>query len=237
VHTVRLSSELQALIKAFAAAYVQPLPSNGLKDSITFYTSSDGTAAQHHGLPDGGLPVSMGDLEELAAFGLIDIRYGSSEMQGTFRVTSDGNYAVEQIEDHEHAIAVATVVPGDGEAIGLDWATEVLPVLQAVHASWSKSPSADGISQHAVNAELDRAPDNAATSVVLRKLEEAGYVRGTRSIEDTALARLIMVLQAQIDVEPDPIQKGKLRKVLEGIQDVGEGVMAGVLTNMIAGGT
>jgi hypothetical protein len=261
---IRLTEVVADLLRMFADAYEQP-DASGQKDTLMFSTSmgGEGTRVQHHALPEGSMRVSLGDLHELDDLGLIDIRYGRGDHDGSFRVTGDGYDAVEQIERRNTALAESSVVPPEGARMGLDWETEVFPVLQAAYQAYSRAPSSDGVSQAAINSELGRPQNDPHTSLALRKLQEADYVRATMSglqqvdgplfcepgpkaLEllagwptergDTALARLIAALETRIEETTDPEEKGKLQRVLDGVQDVTQGVMVGVLTKVITGG-
>jgi hypothetical protein len=120
------------------------------------------------------------------------------------------------------------------------------------------------VSQGRINAHLGREIGDPRTSAVLRKLEEAGYVSGTgkfatheadgplvcepttktferlegwpASSGDVALARFVGAIEARIAETDDQEEQTKLRRVLSSVQDVGESVMAQVLSRLITGG-
>lgn len=225
-----------------------------------FYTSFEGTGVQHFGLPDGAMKASLGDLEELSNYGLIDIRYGSrGDHSGSFRVTNEGYDAVKQIEQVHQALDNAPVTPEEGKHMGLDWPTDVLPVLNVVYELYTRT--GNSVRQPAINAALGRDSDDEHTDLVLAKLAEGDWitslagaqqVRGPLICEptpktlellanwptdrgDMALGRLINVLEERIEATDDPAEKKKLAGVLASVKDVGESVMAGVLTKMITG--
>ncbi len=262
--TVSLSADQVEILKLSAAAYSQQHSSSRQKENLIFYTALGvGTQVQHHGLSGGTLSVSMGDLEELDGYGLIDIRYGSSHYQGSYRVTGEGYSVIEQIHQQERALASSGTPPMDSVGMGFDWETQVWPVLQAVHAVCTRLPSPSGASQTAINLELGRSADDGTTGLVLRKLEQADYVAATiadveevvgpvlceptpKALErlagwpteraETAVAQLLAVLEARIEDTVDTEEASKLRKLRASLQDVGEGVMAGILTKVLTGG-
>jgi hypothetical protein len=261
IHTVHLSEDLVDLLVTFANAYEQK-NDQGQKETIMFSSTMGGTRVQHFGFePNASFRVNIGDLQELDQLGLIDMSYGGTAHAGNFRVTSAGYHAVEQIKEQNEAIASAAVVPTEGPGMGMDWETQTFPILKAVYDLWSKNPTGKGVSQQQINAELRRAGDDALTSVVLRKLEEADFVTGkihtdqiegpllceptTKAFEflagwpsaraDAALARLVASLEAKIEATEDPEEKGKLKRLLAGVQEVGQSVMVNVFTNVITG--
>jgi hypothetical protein len=261
--SVRLSADQAELLNLSAAAYEQRV-ADGQKETIGFYSALGvPTSAEHPGLPGGAIPIDLGDLEELFGYGLIDVSYSShGDHSGTYRVTNDGYSAVEQIEEHERALASPTVVPEEGKGMGFDWVTDALPVLQAVDRLWRADPTVKGVNQAAIKQALGRDPEDMHTSVILRKLKEHGFIQGmgawqgegpvlceptTKAFEylagwpsergDMALARFVEALEARIEATEDPVEKGRLGKVLDSVNEVGQGVMAGVLTNLITGGS
>jgi hypothetical protein len=260
---VSLSSELADLLTSFAKAYREPVQyqaGNPQKQSLHFYTAmGTGTSVEHPNLPQGELPVAVEDLWELDSHGLIDIRYGRGDHDGSFRVTSGGFEAVDQITKVRAAMNAAPVTPEEGKRMGLDWPTDVLPVLVAAFDLYTRTGNA--VRRPAITHELGREPDDEHTGLVLEKLEEGGWissiggadqVRGpliceptTKTLElvanwptdrgDMALGRLISVLEERIEATDDPAEKKKLSGLLDSVKDVSESVMAGVLTKMITG--
>lgn len=254
------SGEQAELIVTFADAYERPTERTHQKETIMFYTDSGGTQVQHPHLPGGGMDVSVGDIHEFDSLGIIDIRYGRSDLDGSFRVTNDGFDVARQIKDHKQALASPDVVPEEGKGMGFDWATDALPVLQTVDRLWRADPTIRGVNQEAIKKALGRSSDDMHTSVILRKLQEADFVIGkgawqgegpvlceptTKAFEllagwptergDMALARFVEALETRIEATDDPVEKGRLRKLLDSVNEVGQGVMAGVLTNLITG--
>lgn len=258
MYSVRLAKDQAELLLACAEAYASPHERTGQKESIIFFTTNAGTLIQHHGLDDRTRRVSMGDLEELSGHGLIDINY-RSQTQGNFRVTGAGFEAVEQIKRQEDALAEPAVVPDEGKRMGLQWQSEVLPVLRTVNELYPSVPSDRGVTQEQINEKLGRDKRDPHTGLVLRKLEEAGYVEGKMRVDevegpwscgpaakalellagwptergDAALAQLIAALERKIEETPDEVEKGKLRQVLTSVREVGQGVMVGVLSEVI----
>lgn len=259
---VHLTKELADLLITFANAYEQT-DEREQKEPIYFTTASVvGTEVQHFAFEPEEFGVSLGDLHELNDLGLIDITFQDGTSAGRFRVTGEGYHAVNQIHEQNEAMASAgVVVPQEGPAMGMDWETQTFPVLKAVYDVWRQNPSTKGVSQAQINDELARSENDPMTSVVLRKLEEADFVTGkfkaqqvegplfceptTKALEflagwpsertDAALARLVATLEATIEATDDPEEKGKLKRLLSGVQDVGQGVMVKVLTNVITG--
>ena len=136
----------------------------------------------------------------------------------------------------------------------------MLPVLNAVYGIYTRT--GDRVSQDAVNAELGRESGDEHTSRVLAKLHEGGWITSIASVDqvegplicepapktlellanwptergDMALGHLIHLLEERIEATDDPVEKKKLSGLLASVRDVGESVMAGVLTKMITGG-
>ena len=259
-----LSRGLADLLVQFADAYEQPVAfhsENPQKSSLHYYTAmGTGCSVEHPRLPNGAVRVAVEDLWELDSHGLIDIRYGRSDRDGSFRVTSAGFEAVDQIKQLDSARDAAPVTPDEGKRMGLDWPSDVLPVLNAVYELSTRA--GNRVSQDAVNAELGRQQGDAHTARVLAKLEEGGWITSiggkwqgegpvlcepsSKTLEllagwptergDMALGRLIHLLEERIEATEDPIEKKKLSGLLTSVKDVGESVMAGVLTKMITGG-
>jgi hypothetical protein len=258
---VRLSGDQVELLTRFAEAYEKKGGMHDQKEPIYFYTSQGGTELQHFSWPD-EIRVALGDLQELDSYGLIYIRYGRSDMDGSFRVTGQGYDAVEQIKRQQQALAGATVVPEEGARMGLDWETEVFPVLRAVYDLYSPTTSSKGVMQMSINERLGREKDDPHTDIALKKLEEAHYVGrvfgssatgGPMSCEpapkalellagwptdrgDAALTRLVEALEAQIQQTSNEEEKGRLKAVLAAVQQVAQEVMVGVMTKVITGG-
>lgn len=259
---VNLTDDQADLLKVFADAYEKPA-ANGQKEDLFFYTAAVvGTEVQHPHLPDGEMGVAIGDLEELVTSGLIRIRYGKTTKQGSFNVTALGFQAVSQLEERELALAEASVVPPEGRRMGLDWQTEVFPVLKAVHDLYPTSPSHKGVSQSAINAALGREPTDEHTSLVLRKLEEAEYILGkvkamqsqgpifceptSKALEllagwptergDAALSQFMAALESKIEETDDEEEKGKLRTALKSLREVSQGVMVAVISDVLTKG-
>jgi len=136
-----------------------------------------------------------------------------------------------------------------------------LPVLETVVALYDQADAGDDVSQMQVNQRLGREDGDSNTSRAFEVLERGGYVQGTASIDplpgaltvvptekalkllagwpadgEVALERLIAALQTQIDSTTDEEEKGKLRRVLDAVQGVGENVAAEVLTKVMMGG-
>jgi hypothetical protein len=126
---------------------------------------------------------------------------------------------------------------------------------------YDQADAGQDVSQTQVNQRLEREDGDPDTSRAFEVLERGGYVQGTASIDglpgaltvvpteralqllagwpadgEVALARLIATLQTQIDATSDEEEKGKLRRVLDAVQGVGENVAAEVLTKVMMGG-
>jgi hypothetical protein len=231
-----------------------------VKEEFYFSTGMGiGTTMQHAGV-EGRESVDHGDIEELANLGLVAVTPGNSPMSGRLRPTADGIHHIgearrlEAIRRADHAIS-----PGS-DASRIAWDT-TLPVLQAVVDLYAQADAGEDVSQGQVNQRLERQDGDPDTSRAFEVLERSGYVQGTASIDqlpgaltvvpteralqllagwpadgEVALARLISALQTQIAATIDEEEKGKVRRVLEAVQGVGENVAAEVLTKVITGG-
>lgn len=251
-----LTKDQAQLLRAMADAYAQPDSSTGEKEHIIWHESSGGTGLIHDALSID--KVSKGDLEELDAQGLISLSYGSKGHSGPIRVTGEGYAAIAELDRQARAESGVAVVPA---GMPMDWKTEMWPVLEAVYRAYSNRPSDTGISQAAINQELGRGEKDEKTGLALHALERADYVRKTLDYEqatgpafceptekalqllagwpatsgEAAFAQLLQALDAQIESTSGE-ERTRLERLREGVTEVGQGVMTGLLTRIIAGG-
>jgi hypothetical protein len=72
---------------------------------------------------------------------------------------------------------------GEVSGVSLQWETEVLPVLQAVHDATAKHPfPANGIDRLQIAEELGR-EDDSTIGFALQRLVDAGYLRATMTTD------------------------------------------------------
>ena len=181
-------------------------------------------------------------------------------MTGRVYPTNDGVQHVEEARRLESIMrADKAIAPGSGGS-RIAWDV-TLPVLEAVVALYGHADAGEDVSQMQVNQRLERDDGDSATSRAFEILERSGYLQGTASIDalpgpltvvpteralqliegwpadgEVALARLIAALQSQIDSTNDEDEKGKIRRVIDAVQGVGENIAAEVLTKVITGG-
>jgi hypothetical protein len=158
-------------------------------------------------------------------------------------------------------IARADTAIGDGCGTSKIAWDVTLPVLQATVDLYAQADAGDDVSQMQVNQRLGREDGDSDTSRAFEVLERSGYLQGTASIEQlsgaltvvpteralqllagwpadgaVAVERLLATLQARIEATSDEEERGKLRRVLDAVQGVGENITAEVLTNVMLGG-
>lgn len=139
------------------------------------------------------------------------------------------------------------------------WATEVRPVLEAVHQATRKHPEPVlGVDQKNINAVLDRDPDDLSTALALENLIRSGYlvegpirrmgakvgpttvlltekayaaVAGWPSSNGEALlSTLIAELDRRIETA-EPEERTKLERFRDFAVGIGRDVLVGVLTH------
>lgn len=231
-----------------------------VKEEFYFSTSMGiGTMMQQVGVK-GRESVDHGDIEELWNLGLIDMTPGRTAMSGRLRPTAGGIHHVEEARRLESIARADNAISSGSGASRIAW-DATLPVLQAVVDLYDQADAGEDVSQMDVNQRLERRDGDSDTSRAFELLARSDYVVGIDSIEnvpgpltvaptekalkllagwpadgEVALERLIAALQAQIEATSDEEEKGKLRRVLDAVQGVGENVAAEVLTKVMTGG-
>lgn len=231
-----------------------------VKEEFYFSTGMGiGTMMQQAGI-GGRDSVDHGDIEELWDHGLIAVTSGSSPMSGRLRPTAEGIHHVKEARRLEAIARADDAISSVSGTSRIAWGT-TLPVLQAVVDLYAQADAGEDVSQMQVNQRLEREDGDSDTSRAFEVLERSEYVQATASIEqlpgaltvvpteralqllegwpgdgEVALARLIAALQTQIDATVDEDEKGKVRRVLDAVQGVGENVAAEVLTKVMMGG-
>jgi|SRR5689334_4143479 len=230
------------------------------KEEFYFSTGAGiGTTMQHAGI-EGRESVNHGDIEELWDLGLIDVTPGNSPMSGRLRPTAEGIYRVnEQRRIDAITRTDEAISSGSGES-SVTWRA-ILPVLEAVVDLYGQVPASQDVSQAQVNQRLEREEDSPETSRAFEVLERGGYLEGRVEVDQTpgpltvaptekalqllaewpadgavALERFVATLQARIDASDDEEERGKLQRVLDAVQGVGENIVAEVLTKVMMGG-
>jgi len=228
-----------------------------------FYVSTAlgvGTTIDHPSIEGGERGIHYPDVEQLWHLGLVSMT-PEGQMSGRLYPTAEGIHHVAEFRRLD-AIARAdnAISPGPGTS-RIDW-DATLPVLQAVVDLYAQGEAGEDVSQMQINQHLARPDGDSDTSRAFELLERSGYVEGTASIDqlpgaltvvpteralqllagwpadgEVALARLISALQAQIDATADEEEKGKLKRALDAVQGIGEGVAVEVLTKVMMGGS
>jgi hypothetical protein len=258
---MKITHEQLDLLELIVDAYwARPSTTTGQKIDFLVFTEGGGRGSfiQHPGLETSPLSIDFGDLEELAQKGLVRLK-GTRPKSGGMLPTAEGKALVEErrqiasIVRADHAVS-----PGGGSGIGWE---DTLPILEAVVDLYPDSPPGLGVSQGQVNQRLGREEGDPDTGRKFEMLEQAGYVTGHLETDQTpgplmaaptekalkllagwpadgaiALERLLSVLQAQIDATSDEEEKGRLRRVLDAVQGVGQELAADVLAKVIMGG-
>lgn len=253
----RITDEQFELLARIVDAY-WTLNAQGQKLDLVYLSASGAlTFLDHHAI-EGRPQIDYPDLEELESHGLVVLK-PSRERSGSLYPTADGKHLVEEQQRLEGIVrADAAISPGGGS--GVSWEA-TLPVLQAVVDLYDQADAGDDVSQMQVNQRLGREEGDSDTSRAFEVLERSGYLQGTASIEQisgaltvvpseralqllagwpadgaVAVERLVATLQARIEATFDEEEKGKLRRVLDAVQGVGENITAEVLTKVMMGG-
>jgi hypothetical protein len=211
----------------------------------------------------GSLHVDRQEIEELKAAGFIRVDVQKTRMPATAGVKA---YTVEQwlidvtpegaarVDLLERAVAGGQ---GGGGAAGpeLEWATNVLPVLQAARQAAEAAPPDMGASQDAVNELLGRGAGDETTARVLHELEQAGYIRETLDFDqgigpthfvltekalqvvagwpgggaDAAYERLVALLEEQIAEAATPEERSRWERARDALLSVGRDVLVELL--------
>lgn len=256
----RITGEQFELLEAIVDAYWTKLES-GQKLDFMYFTEGGmrGTFIQHPSLDPNPRSVDYGDLEELESLGLVRLSH-SRDRSGSMVPTADAKHVVEEQRRLQEIARADAAISAGRSGSGISW-DATLPVLEAVVDLYGKASAGEDVSQVAVNQRLEREENDSDTSRAFEVLERGGYVQGTASIDAlpgaltvvptekalqllanwpadgvVALERLVAALQARIESTSDEEEKGKLRRVLDGLQGVGENVAAEVLTKVMMGG-
>jgi hypothetical protein len=144
-----------------------------------------------------------------------------------------------------------------GSSSGVEWAEEVLPVLQAVHRAYPRREPETGVTPAQVNQELGRSADDRRTGEVLYELVRTGYLVGgptpldssrigplfvqlsekglqvtagwPASSGEAAYGRLLTLLNQQIETTSSPEEHSRLERFRDEAVGVGRGVLVQVL--------
>jgi hypothetical protein len=214
------------------------------------------TGLQHPALGDEEIAVDVGDIEELANHGLLNVNW-RGDLSGSFRPTAEGKQVV---EDHRHIqeIVRADRAMSEGGGPGIGW-EQTLPILQTIIYLYDEAGPGEDVSQPQVCQKLGRSENDTGVSRAFEVLETSGYVRAGMEIDslpglltvtptekalqllagwptsgDAAAQKLLSILDERIDQAPDE-EKGKLRALRDSFVDIGEGVVAEVLVKLMTG--
>jgi hypothetical protein len=249
---MRITEDQRDLLSQIVDGYAE------VKEEFYFSTGMGIGTTMQQARVKGRESVDHGDIEELRSFGLIDLTPGTSPMSGRFRPTAEGIHFINE-QRRLDAIAKADQATGSG-GLGVSWEA-TLPVLQAVVDLYNEASAGQDVSQVHVNQRLGREEKDPDTSRAFEVLERAGYLEGKAGVwqlpgsllvaptEKTlqllagwpasgavVYERLIGGLKAQIDATADEEEKGRLKRALDAMQGIGEGVAVEVLTKVMMGG-
>lgn len=255
----RMTAEQLELLEALVDAYWSNEKGQP-KLEFMFYTASQvGTQLQHApGFGEEGvMSIDLGDVEELAGLGLVSVNY-SGTRQGTLVPTAEGRFVVEEQRRLAEVIRADKAISGGGASIRWE---AMFPVLEAVMDLYDEARAGENISQPQVCHKLDRPEGDEGVSRAFEAMQEAGYLKGHDEIDqvpgpltvaptekalqllagwpaDGAVAyeRLLAILDKQIEVTDDAVEKGKLKAFRESAANMGQSVAVGVLTKVITGG-
>jgi len=216
-----------------------------------------GTGLQHPALGDEETPVDVGDVEELANLGLLNVNW-RGDLNGSFRPTAEGKGVVEEQRRIREVVKADRALSGGGGA-GIGW-EQTLPVLQAIVELYDEAGPGEDVSQPQACQRLERNENDAGVSRAFEVLETSGYVSGGMEIDslpgpltvaptekalqllagwpasgDAAAQKLLSILEERIEQAPDEKEKGKLRALRDSFVDIGEGVAAEVLVKLMTG--
>jgi hypothetical protein len=198
------------------------------------------------------------DVEDLAARGLIRIDKLKRNARGRtfweewqFDVTDEG---FEQVEREQRAAHEAERGAQEGASGGYDWATDVLPVLEAVYVATGSGDADLGVSQKTINDVLGRQPDDARTARVVTMLVSGGYLdrtidtfgsRGFVQITekglqitagwpsgapDAAYQRLLALIDERVEGAASDEERSKWQRLRDAVVGVGRDVAVEVLS-------
>ncbi len=254
----RITDEQFELLARIVDAYWTPSAQGQKLDLVYISASGSLTFLDHHAI-EGRPQIDYPDLEELESHSLVVLK-PSRERSGSLYPTADGKHLVEEQRRIEQ-ITRADAAIGDGSGGSrISWEA-TLPALQAVVDLYAQVGAGEDVSQMQVNQRLERKDGDSDTSRAFEVLERGEYFEGTTSIDGlpgaltvvptekalqllagwpadgaVALERLVGTLQARIDASSDEDEKGRLKRVLNAVQGVGENVAAEVLTKVMLGG-
>lgn len=245
--------ELSDLDPTTKMSFTEVLGASGIKVTSPAMTRAwVATSPEHRGL-------AVADLEDFEGAGLLAVDWGRAEngRRGDFRFTQNGAAYVHRIM----APAPPTLPP----PIGLDWDSDVLPVLRVIYSLEQVLPAnARGVSRDDINHQLQRAEGNPSTDRVLNRLSSGGYLTDELTVHQIEAplycrlsekglqqvanwpgapqadlsARFFDLLNARIaDPETTDEERGRLKRLRETASEVGQSVFTSLLTAFIKGQT
>lgn len=249
----RITEDQQALLGQIVDGYAT------VKEEFYYSTASDGTTI-HQPSVDGESYIDYPDLEELGAFGFVSMTpQAGVAMTGRVYPTSNGIHHIDEARRLESIARADGPPPSDSRPSRIAW-NAVLPVLQVVIDLYGQAEAGEGVPEAHVNQRLEQEGRECDASRALEILERGGYLEASGGIDQisgavmvaptdralqllagwpadgaVAVERLIEALRTQIDETSDEAEKGKLKRVLDAVQGVGESVTAEILTKVITG--
>lgn len=217
--------------------------------------SGPGLPVTHPGIEEDGLYAREQDINDLADGGYLRLTIG--EKAWHFNVTQKGF-------ERARKIRLAAETPPSSRTAGrggLDWNTDVLPVLLAAGRAHSVSTRpelgvtpdevADGLGRTR-DEELDRiiyeltrsayleqtiGADQSLVPLYMRLTEKglqatAGWPGGSGEV---VLERLLTLIEQRIDESASPEERSRWERLREGLQGVGRETAAEILGRLIAG--
>ena len=216
---------------------------------------------------DGTLQVARQEIEELHAAGFIrvDVRKTRMPASGEVKAYTHEKWLIDVTPDGAARVDLLERAAGDERAEDhiagpeLEWATNVLPVLQAARQAAEAAPVDTGASQDAVNEPLGREAGDEVTARVLHELEQADYIRETLEIgqgvgparfvltekalqvvagwpgggADAAYERLVALLEERIAAAATPEERSRWERARDAVLSIGRDV----LVELLAGAT
>jgi hypothetical protein len=203
----------------------------------------------HPGFSNDEIPCQEADVLDLEEAGYL--RFHSTDRGIIFDITSAGRQRASQLE---HAMRAST--GGSIDQHALDWATRVLPALQAHARGYTRALSPMGVRTEDVVSELGPGADAHMVALTLDELVRAGYIEETLGADqlpgpawsrptekglqvtagwpsasgEVAFDRLLTVIEERITTAATPEERSKWERLRDVVLETGRDVFVGVLT-------
>lgn len=242
----------------------------GERDSFRFTSPySRNPLLRHNGFhrtghEQGFLHVPRQVIEDMKEQHLVRIKVDKHRVSGSGRKSqtfeqwlvdvSTGGVERYRLLEQTHTGGTAET-PAAGGVASLEWATDVLPVLQAAYEAAAEGSPDIGASQDAVNARMGREAGDVSTARSLLQLEQAGYLRETMGADqivgpafftltekalqvvagwpggggDAAYDRLLALLDERISAAGTPDERSQWERARDAVVGAGRDVLVEVL--------